>query len=199
MVQQTPSYIQDTTDVLRLISDFHDASEINLLVTLDVEALYTNIPQRATLGVIEDAFNKSAWDSPTPSSFVVELATLALTENVFEFKGQLYHQTQGTSMGSTMAPSVACLYMASFEEECILNDSNPYRDNLCLWKCFIDDIIFWKGDVDTCNDFCAWINTLNPYLRFTSSVSDQQIPFLDHPRALKENLPVGLRKNCSQL
>lgn len=222
MVKQTPSYIQDTTDMLRLISEFPTTSGIDLLVTLDVEALYTNIPQRTTLGVIEEVINRVHWESNTPRSFVVEMATIVLTENFLEFQGQLYKQVQGTYMGSTMAPSAACLYMADFEEKYILAESNPYQVNLCLWKRFIDDIIiFWKGDANTCKMFCDWVNTLNPFLRFTSSISSQQIPFLDlliklnngtlsttvyrkptdrnslllfsscHPRALKENLPIG--------
>ncbi|KAJ1103470.1 hypothetical protein NDU88_000893 [Pleurodeles waltl] len=37
-------------------------------------------------------------------------------------------------MGSTFAPSLACLYMYHFEEQYILNYTNPFTINIKLWR-----------------------------------------------------------------
>lgn len=79
--KKTPFFLQNTRDVLRLIEDTTNTYQIDLLVSLDVEALYTNIPQITTLEVLEKALRFEIWTVSTPVSFVVECATLALTEN----------------------------------------------------------------------------------------------------------------------
>lgn len=87
---------------------------------------------------------------------------------------------QGTSMGSTFAPSLVCLYMACFEEQHIFTHINPFNTDILKWRRYIDNIlVFWKGDNTTCQGFGWWISTLNPYLRFTQSASTRQIPFQD--------------------
>ncbi|KAJ1184350.1 hypothetical protein NDU88_001158 [Pleurodeles waltl] len=144
----------------------------------------------------------------------------AMTQNFFQFEDSLYHQIRGTSMGSTFAPSLACLYMYQFEKLFILPSSNPFFDNIKLWRRYIDDIlIIWQGPLQTVDLFTNWINTLDPFLRFTAHVSRTQVPFLDlriqivdgklvtdtynkitdrnslllyeshHPKALRDNLP----------
>ncbi|CAM2112924.1 unnamed protein product [Caretta caretta] len=45
----TPSYLQDTTDFLRKLQSIGDLPENTILATMDVEALYTNIPHRCTI------------------------------------------------------------------------------------------------------------------------------------------------------
>ncbi|KAJ1211274.1 hypothetical protein NDU88_006635 [Pleurodeles waltl] len=149
-------------------------------------------------------------------------ASLAMTQNYFQFEDVLYHQIRGTSMGSTFAPSLACLYMYQFEKNFILPVTNPFFNNIKLWRCYIDDIlIIWQGALPNIDLFTSWINTLDPFLKFTAHISTTQVPFLDllihnvngkletdtyhkitdrnslrrydsyHPKALRDNLPFG--------
>ncbi|KAJ1172432.1 hypothetical protein NDU88_004279 [Pleurodeles waltl] len=125
-------------------------------------------------------------------------------------------------MGSTFAPSLACLYVDHFEKEMVLTEENPYVNHIRLWKRYIDDIlIIWRGTKEEATTFITWLNTLNPFLRFTATLGDPAVSFLDlliterngslttevyykptdcntllqfqsfHPRSLRENLPVG--------
>ncbi|KAJ1152675.1 hypothetical protein NDU88_005450 [Pleurodeles waltl] len=120
------------------------------------------------------------------------------------------------------APSLACLYMYQFEKLFILPTDNPFFDHIKLWRRYIDDIlIIWQGPLQIIDVFTNWINTLDPFLRFTAHVSTTQVPFLDlmiqilngklvtdtyhkstdrnslllydshHPKALRDNLPFG--------
>ena len=51
-----------------------------------------------------------------PTNFILELAEYVLTYNYFRFDDEYYLQTNGTSMGSTFAPSYANHYVGLFEE-----------------------------------------------------------------------------------
>ncbi|KAJ1109637.1 hypothetical protein NDU88_006997 [Pleurodeles waltl] len=91
-----------------------------------------------------------------------------------------------------------------------------------LWRRYIDDIlVIWKGNEDQATAFTQWVNTLDTHLRFSSTISDKEVSFLDlriilrdgylhssvfhkhtdrnslllynshHPKALRDNLPFG--------
>ncbi|KAJ1088977.1 hypothetical protein NDU88_002131 [Pleurodeles waltl] len=160
-------------------------------------------------------------ESITLPEFILDLAHLALTRNYFKYEDSFFLQTQGTSMGSTFAPSLACLYVNNFELVVLHND-NPYRDQIKLWKQYIDDVLLvWTGSTEEPRAFAVWLNGANPFLTFTMTIGDNKLPFLDlliyehegglatevcykptdrnnllqyqsfHPQALKDNLPVG--------
>ncbi|KAJ1189456.1 hypothetical protein NDU88_006201 [Pleurodeles waltl] len=222
LVKKSSTYLKDTKDVLNLIEVINSTTSVEALIILDFESLYTNIPQAATLQVVEAALLQHPWTSPTPVHFVMHCASLAMTQNYFQFEETLYHQIRGTSMGSTFAPSLACLYMYQFEKLFILPTENPFFENIKLWRRYINDIlIIWQGSLQTIDSFTNWINTLDPFLRFTAHVSTTQVPFLDlmiqivngklvtdtyhkstdrnslllyeshHPKAPRDNLPFG--------
>ncbi|KAJ1160350.1 hypothetical protein NDU88_000852 [Pleurodeles waltl] len=134
IVKRIPTYLKDTTHVLLLLESIAFDKSKELLITLDVESLYTNIPQEATLEVISNLLDVHMGGSQTqtPPGFILDLAHLALTRNYFKFEDSFFLQTQGTSMGSTFAPSLACLYVDHIERHTILHEDNPYRDQIKL-------------------------------------------------------------------
>ena len=69
--------------------------------------------------------------------FISNLAFQVLTKNVFNFNGQLYEQTQGTAMGTRMAPNYAIIFMHYLET----NFLSHYPKQPKIWLRFIDDII----------------------------------------------------------
>ncbi|KAJ1108612.1 hypothetical protein NDU88_005988 [Pleurodeles waltl] len=83
-------------------------------------------------------------------------------------------------MGSTFAPSLACLYVGNFEKSVVLNDDNPYRDQIKLWKRYIDDVLLiWTGSKEEALAFATWLNSANPFLTFTMNIGDNKLLFLD--------------------
>ncbi len=46
-----------------------------------------------------------------------DLLKIVLKNNYFQFADQMYHQKQGTAMGTVVAPSYANLFMADLEEK----------------------------------------------------------------------------------
>ncbi|KAJ1134806.1 hypothetical protein NDU88_001252 [Pleurodeles waltl] len=222
IVQSTSTFLKDTKDTLVLLNDINESGTTDILICLDVEALYTNIPQEATLTSVEEILLSNTWTYNTPVSFIMQCACLALQEKFFQFEKSLFHQIQGTSMGSTFAPSLACLYMFTFEQRHILAPEQPFFSNIILWRRYIDDIlVVWRGEMDRAIEFTQWVNTLDTHLRFSSTISDKEVSFLDlritlkdgllnssvyhkptdrnslllynsyHPKSLRDNLPFG--------
>lgn len=76
---------------------------------------------------------------------IIDLALAVLTTNFFLFKDQYYLQGKGTTMGSTMAPNYANLYMGFFENEFVLDSEvNPHFNNILMYQRFIDVFIRWR-------------------------------------------------------
>ena len=79
-------------------------------------------------------------------------------------------------MGSKCAPSLACLYMADFEERYVY----PYATQPLLWKRYIDDIfIIWTHGDTTLNAFVSYLNNCHPSIKFAVTKSTLQVDFLD--------------------
>ena len=119
IVTKLPSYVQDTTHMLQVLQDWNlhygPFDDNTLLVTLDVVGLYTNIPHddlHTTLHHFLD--NGTASNSP-PVEELIRIMDHVLTNNVFEFDGELFQQVFGTAMGTPMAPSLTIiLHINSF-------------------------------------------------------------------------------------
>lgn len=154
IVQRMPAYLKDTREVLNLINNMDFDPDREILIGLDIESLYTNIPQLETLRVIENILFAEEWEYQTPRSVVLCLAELALTRNFFQYKDTIYLQCHGTSMGSSFAPSLASPYVSHFENENVYSETNPFLDHIRVWKRYIDDVLLiWRGDRTTAERF----------------------------------------------
>ncbi|KAF7642341.1 hypothetical protein LDENG_00259770 [Lucifuga dentata] len=89
LAQQLPSYIQDSTHVLKVLHDMRIPADC-LLVTMDVESLYTNIDHDDGLKALQHYLQNRPTDSSPPSEFILKLTEWTLQNNVFLFQDQLY-------------------------------------------------------------------------------------------------------------
>ena len=79
-------------------------------------------------------------------------------------------------MGTRMAPSFANLFMSRLETN-ILSQASVLP--LCWWR-YIDDIfILWDKSAEDLQDFFEHCNNYHPTIKFTTSVSDRAVNFLD--------------------
>jgi len=80
------------------------------LVSIDVSALYTNIPQEEGLEAAKEALENTE-NVNIPPEFILRLLELVLKYNIFEFNQELFLQMIGTAMGTRPAPSYANIFM----------------------------------------------------------------------------------------
>ena len=184
-VQKIESFIEDTPHLLRIFQ------EENLRgpqppgafpVTVDVKALYTNIPAEGEDGGLR-AFAHALdnrTDQRIPTSFLMELLKLVLQGNYFEFNEKLFLQIIGAAMGTRVACSYACLFVAFLEVKKLLGEWNGGMPH--LWRRFIDDILFfWHHGVEELERFIAHLNSSHRLIKFSATYDPQEksVPFLD--------------------
>ena len=177
IVPLIPSYIKDTTHFIQLIEDLGEIPEESFLVTLDVSALYTNIPHDEGINACRKALDETRENTENPSNVSLEnLLRLVLTTNNFVFNKTHYTQISGTAMGTRVAPSYANIFMAQYEHEFVY----PHKDKFIMWGRFIDDIFaIFVTDRPDIERFVLELNQCHPTIKFTSEISDSQINFLD--------------------
>ena len=125
LVKDLKSYVQDSPDFLRIIEKENDRGpqlKNAFPFTVDVTSLYTSIPARGENGGIQ-AFksflnSRSSEEQITmPTDFFVECLELVLDGNIFTFNEELHVQKIGTAMGTKLALTYACIFMAWLEED----------------------------------------------------------------------------------
>jgi hypothetical protein len=176
IVSSQPSYIQDTTDFLAKISNFKfDTPHDQAIFTMDVQSLYTVIPNDAGLKALEHFLNKRSSKNP-PTSTLLRLAELVLTLSCFSFNSEYYQQIGGVCMGTRMGPPYACLFMAHLEQQILQSFVGKVPS---LYVRFIDDI-FCAGNMSSyeIDKFVTYFGNYNPHIKLTHVV-DNPVVFLD--------------------
>ena len=131
-VPKITSYIKDSGHIIRLLENLTVPSNC-ILTTIDVKALYLNIPHKEG---IQAALNRTYYKNPEAENMTIppgtmsDLLNIVLTKNFFQFADSMYHQIQGTAMGTKMAPAYTNLFMAELEEGLLEN----YPTQPILWK-----------------------------------------------------------------
>ncbi len=143
-VPKINSYIQDSSHLIRLLENTNIPTN-STLVTIDVKSLYLNIPHKDGIQAVLNRLyhqNPLSEEVPLPPNTMADLLGIVLKQNFFQFSDFVYHQVQGTAMGTKMAPAYANLFMADLEEKLLENSTvDPI-----LWKRYIDDILcIWLG------------------------------------------------------
>ena len=173
LAKLVPSYIKDTTHFLQLLSTT-SIQEEDLLVTIDVSSLYTNIIHEEGLQAMQDWMLQNKI-SHKRTEFIKKLGNLVLKHNYFEFNGQLFVQQQGTTMGTRMAPNYAIIFMHKIETE--LLQKSPLQPS--FFKRFIDDIFLIWPHGEELQKFLQMINHHHKTIKFTEEHSNKETPFLD--------------------
>lgn len=169
-------FLKDTTDFLMKLSCIGEICTTDLLCSMDVTNLYTNIPHDAGLASLKYFLQMN---EVPHTEFLLSLAHEVLTKNYFIFQNNFFLQTQGTAMGSPMAPNYANLFMGKFEQDFIY-ESNPFNQYLKVWYRYIDDIFFvWSGSEDELIVFHDYVNSRLPSIKFTLTYDCRTLPFLD--------------------
>ena len=103
---------------------FSFASEVikfnrkNLMASLDVESIFTNIPLEETIDkIINNLFLTTDKVHNFERKELKQLLTFAAYESFFIFDGEYYTQIDGDSMGSPLGPTLANAFLCHFEKK----------------------------------------------------------------------------------
>ena len=172
------SYLRDTAHMRKVVQETQPPDR-HLLVTCDVEALYTSIPHEAGIAATREALLRHHTHLATREvDLLCRLLHLQLHHNNFRFNGREYTQNHGVAMGKAWAPAYANLYMASWEEK--LKAATKHLLAPTTWRRFIDDVFcVYPGDQAEWDEYLAVANGLDPNIHLTAHSSTAEVPFLD--------------------
>ena len=128
------------------------AKMLQVLVSMDVTSLYTNIPQEEGITIMCKAYETFYRNEPPiPRQYLADMLRLILKENPFQFVGKKATSKYKVRLwGQKMAVAFANIFMSAIETE-IINKS-PHQP--LVWKRFVDDIFsLWNIDKEEVYSF----------------------------------------------
>ncbi|CAJ0934348.1 unnamed protein product [Ranitomeya imitator] len=175
-VESLPSFVKDTTDVLRRFDGLTLEDDM-WLVTCDVESLYTSIDHSHGMRAAQFFLNMTNLSTEL-IQFILNLLQFIPTHNYFVFKDRPFLQLQGTAMGASCAPSYANLFLGLWERDTVLD--TPGHGSVILWLRYIDDVLFiWQGSTSQLEQFLNLLNVNTLNIKLTWKFSQTNIDFLD--------------------
>ncbi|XP_075207802.1 uncharacterized protein LOC142312700 [Anomaloglossus baeobatrachus] len=172
------SYVRDSTDLILQLEELN-IPEGTILVTMDIESLYTSISHDLGMGAVSYFLFGQSTGTRDHDEFLMNLLSLVLNLNYFVFDRTFYKQVSGTAMGARCAPSYANIYLGWWEETKVRN-MPAYKKHVFQWFRYLDDVLMlWTGSWEECEEFISELNNnmLNIYL--TSFLSLTSVDFLD--------------------
>ena len=153
-----------------------------ILVSFDVENLFTNVPVEYTIGLTEKLLNEdkdlSQRTAINPSGICQLIKLCLVTGNFFRFQGTFYRQLKGVPMGSPLSPVIAEIFMEHLEEKAFHTAGLDLTPR--FFKRYVDDILAICQD----GKEKLFLNTLNEVFKGTVSFTmerenEGKMPFLD--------------------
>ena len=171
----TKSYIKDTNDFINKLRNLGNIPEDTVLVTIDVCALYTNIPHKDGLKATKKVLDRRE-SKEIPTDVVLRLLEFVLKRAFFRFNKQHYEQKHGTTMETTAAPNYSIITVDDIETSFLETQTLLPL----IWWRYIDDIFaLWCWGIEKLKTFIQALNEFHPTLKFTSEYSEVSINFLD--------------------
>lgn len=157
--------------------------EDEIMISFDVTSLYPNIPIKETMKFFEKWFNSINLSKEETNEYLI-LINNCMNQNIFQFNGKFYQQTEGTAMGNPLSCFIANLFMGYFETNA--KEKLPYFPR--CWLRYVDDVFTIFNKNQDLNNFLNQLNSFYPTIKFTyETESNSKLPFLDVLLTRNEN------------
>ena len=181
-VSQCDSYVKDSEDLVLRLSERSFTG--GCFASLDVVSLFTNVPVKETLEVFRQLLcGDDSLSERTPFSVeeILDLSSFVLSSCYFRHFDGLFQQNEGATMGSSLGPVAANLFMAHLETLAFQMALDCDLKVPSLWLRFVDDVlIFWPHSEEELLSFVNFVNEMRPSIHFNlDQQTDGQLPFLD--------------------
>ncbi|XP_019882893.2 uncharacterized protein LOC109609951 [Camponotus floridanus] len=145
------------------------------MISLDVTALFTNIPKDLVVSAVTKRWNHIAPNTKFNLSQFLYVIEMILDSTSFTFNGQFYEQIFGSPMGSPLSPILADIVTDDLETHCL----SLLNFNVPVYYRYVDDIftIVPRSKVEMIK---STFNNYHQRLAFTHEIEcDSRISFLD--------------------
>jgi hypothetical protein len=170
-----PWLVKDTKSLVneleRLFID--EGQKDAIFVTADIASLYTNIDTAMGTGLVREFL--FLHDIPVSRiQAIMDLLRFVMNSSFLTFKGTVYHQVDGTAMGTPCAPPYANIVVYMLERRVI----QGMRASIYVYRRYLDDIWAYipRSQADA---FMQRMNSLHPKLKFDFVTHPTEATFLD--------------------
>ena len=172
-------------DSIKFVQDIKSLiiSRNDLMISLDIVNLFTNIPIETTLNIIREKLESDVsltTRTNLPISEIISMVKFIMENNYFKFDEKIYKQKTGAPMGCNLSPVLGDALVSRIFEQAI--SGFKYKNNLKICRYYVDDsfIIINSRYVDS---FYNYINDIGKSLgniKFTiEKESNNSLSFLD--------------------
>ena len=125
------------------------------------------MPLDETISLLAEKAFTNNWFNTTynlniTKSGLIELLTIATKDQLFQFNGELYEQSEGVAMGSPLSLLMVNTFMCSLEEQLELRDQLP-----SYHRRYVDDTLTIMKDEVSPYSSLHVLNDLHPSISFT--------------------------------
>jgi hypothetical protein len=167
------------SDVFNFAKEMQQAvfSQRHLMISLDIESLFTNVPVSETIEIILSKLFpdvSTVYHGFSRNEFRT-LLELAVHDSYFSFNNCLYKQVEGMAMGNPLGPLFANIFLSHFETKWLLD--SPVKP--ILYRRYVDDTLWLLPANADVNILMNFMNSRHPHMRFTyESESNESINFI---------------------
>ncbi|XP_071580377.1 uncharacterized protein [Temnothorax nylanderi] len=173
-IHRPKSYIKDSWTFAKRIKELN-INDDQIMISLDVSSLFTNIPKELVLKAIEKRWQEISPNTKFTLPQFLHTINLVLDSTSFCFNDNFYEQTFGSPMGSPLSPIIADLVMDDLETHCL----SSFDFVISIFCRYVDDIFVIIPRAKL-NDVLRAFNNYHPCLKFTHETeANNSIPFLD--------------------
>ena len=177
IVGNTDSHVYNSFEFAEQITTVQ-TEEQDVLFSLDVTSLYTNVPIDLALECIEERWNEIAKHTTIDKEGFLATVNLVLQSTFFVYRGNVYGQTFGLPMGSPLSPAIADVVMERLESVC-LKQLELKQIHLKMYRRYVDDC-FCIANTNHITEILRIFNEFNDRLQFTlENENENKLKFLD--------------------
>ena len=112
-------------------------------VSFDIVSLFSNVPLSRTVDIILNRiYNENLINNTLKKRTLKKLILDCCSKTTFSFNNQLYEQTEGVSMGSSLGPVLANIILTEFERVVVSDLTNYGTIKFYMW--YVDDTLLLK-------------------------------------------------------
>lgn len=146
-----------------------------VFITADISSLYTNIDTKEGLAMMKQFLIEQ--EVPMMRrELLMDLLEFVMNNSYLSFQGQVFHQIDGTAMGTAAAPIYANIFVYMKERSCV--GKYTQLNLLHLYRRLLDDVLAYV-DRSLVGQFARELNQLHPKLKFDVVTHDDHAIFLD--------------------
>jgi hypothetical protein len=168
-----PWIVKDTKSLVNELEGTVLPSRDGVFVTADIASLYTNIDTDLGLRLVHQFLEEQQIDKDRVR-LIMDLLSFVMRNSYLSFKDTVYHQVDGTAMGTACAPTYANIFVLVLERAVIA----AFGKAIHLYRRFLDDV-FAFIESSHVEAFQVQMNSLHPKLKFEFVTHETEATFLD--------------------